>query len=396
MALVLVVGAGFSGSVAARELAGAGHRVVVAERRGHVGGNAYDERDQAGVLVHRYGPHIFHTNAARVWEYLSQFTAWRPYEHRVLASVDGQLLPLPINRTTINRLYGWQLTEAGVARHLRRVAVPRAELRTSEDVVLSRVGPDLAERFFRGYTRKQWSRDLSELGPGVAGRIPVRTTEEDRYFTDRWQAMPANGYAALFHRLLNHPRIELRLGTEGLVAPERGQAAAVVYTGPLDAYFDYRLGRLPYRSIRFAHEHLPGVAQLQPVATINYPGPEPFTRVTEFKHLTGQVHPGTSIVREYPTDVGDPYYPVPSPASNHLANQYRALAAREHGVVFLGRLAQYRYLNMDQAVAAALQASDRLRADLGARGGCASPDAPAGSTATTDPASPRPRRPSPG
>lgn len=365
MALVLVVGAGFSGAVAARELADAGHRVVVAERRGHLGGNAYDERDAAGVLVHRYGPHIFHTNAPRVWDYLSQFTAWRPYEHRVLASVDGQLLPLPINRTTINRLYGWDLTEEGVRRYLERVRVDREPLRSSEDVVLSRVGEDLADRFFRGYTWKQWHRELRDLAPGVAGRIPVRVTDDDRYFDDQYQAMPRDGYAALFRRLVDHPAIAVRLGVEGLDLPERRQAALVVYTGPLDAYFGHGLGRLPYRSIRFEHQHLPGVPLVQAVATVNYPGPEPYTRITEFKHLTGQRHSGTSIVREYPTDAGDPYYPVPGPESDHLARRYRALAARASGVVFLGRLAQYRYLNMDQAVAAALVASERLVRDLG-------------------------------
>lgn len=365
MALVLVVGAGFSGAVAARQLAEAGHRVVLAERRDHLGGNAYDERDAAGVLVHRYGPHIFHTNAQRVWDYLSRFTAWRPYEHRVLAFVGGQLLPLPINRTTINRLYGWHLTEDGVRRHLERVRIGREPLRTSEDVVLSRVGEDLADRFFRGYTRKQWNRELQDLAPGVAGRIPVRVTDDDRYFEDRYQAMPQDGYAALFARIVDHPAIELRLGVEGLALPERRQAALVVYTGPLDAYFGHGLGRLPYRSIQFEHEHLAGVARLQSVATVNYPGREPYTRITEFKHLTGQRHSGTSIVREYPTDAGDPYYPVPGPGSDDLARRYRALAARESGVVFLGRLAQYRYLNMDQAVAAALVASERLMKDLG-------------------------------
>ncbi len=364
MALVLVVGAGFSGAVVARELADAGHRVVVAERRGHLGGNAHDEQDVAGILVHRYGPHIFHTNAPRVWNYLSRFTVWRPYEHRVLASVDGQLLPLPINRTTINRLYGWQLTEEGVRRHLERVRLEREPLQTSEDVVLSRVGEDLADRFYRGYTRKQWNRELHDLAPGVAGRIPVRVTDDDRYFEDRYQAMPQDGYAALFRQMVDHPRVEVRFGVEGLALPERRQAAVVVYTGPLDAYFGQGLGRLPYRSIRFEHEHLAGVARLQSVATVNYPGPEPYTRITEFKHLTGQQHAGTSIVREYPTDEGEPYYPVPSPASDQLARRYRAEAAREHGVVFLGRLAQYRYLNMDQAVAAALVAAARLVRDL--------------------------------
>lgn len=356
----LIVGAGFAGATCARLLAEAGQRVLLIDKRTHPGGNAFDRRDAHGLLVHEYGPHIFHTNSEKVWAFLSRFTAWRPYEHRVLAAVDGQLLPIPINRSTINRLYGLQLDEAGVAAFFERVRTPREPLRTSEDVVLNSVGPELCDKFFRGYTRKQWGRGLEELSAGVAARIPTRTNDDDRYFTDRFQAMPADGYTRMFERMLQHPNIELRLGCDfqslcGSVARRR-----TIYTGPIDEYFSYRLGRLPYRSLRFEHEHLADTPRLQPVGTVNYPNDHAFTRITEFKHLTGETHPGTSVVREFPCDGGDPYYPVPAAQNEALYKRYEALAENEANTHFIGRLAQYRYYNMDQVVAAALQLSERL------------------------------------
>jgi UDP-galactopyranose mutase len=356
----LIVGAGFSGSTCARQLAEAGHTVRVVDRRTHIGGNAYDERDAHGVLVHPYGPHIFHTNAKRVMAFLSRFTDWRFYEHRVLASVDGQLLPIPINRSTVNRLYGLDLDEAGVAGFLERAREPREPLRTSEDVVLNSVGRDLCEKFFRGYTRKQWGLDLSELSAGVAARIPTRTNDDDRYFTDTYQFMPAQGYTAMFERLLDHPGISVQLGTAFDPQHDRAGARHLIYTGPIDAFYGHRFGRLPYRSLRFEHEHLPEVARFQDVGTVNYPQDRDYTRITEFRHLTGETGPGTSIVREYPQAEGDPYYPVPRPESDALYQRYRELADQETGVSFVGRLAQYRYYNMDQAVAAALTLCDRL------------------------------------
>ncbi len=364
---VLVAGAGLAGSTVARVLAEAGHDVLVRERREHVAGNAFDETDRHGLLVHRYGPHIFHTNSDLVWQWLSRFTAWRPYEHRVLAEVEGRRYPIPINRTTINQLYGLELDEAGVAEYLRGVQVVRGSRRTSEDVVLAQVGHDLCERFFRGYTRKQWGRDLSELGPGVAARIPVRTNDDDRYFTDVHQAMPAHGYTAMVTRMLDHPAIVVEPGRG--VHPGRlpGGVDHLVWTGPVDEYFGYAFGALPYRSLRFEHEHVPGRGLLQPVGTINVPGHGPgapaHTRTTEFRHLTGQQHTGSSLVREYPCEQGDPYYPVPMPASRELYHRYEQAASRLPAVSFVGRLAQYRYLNMDQAVAAAL-ASARAVLDV--------------------------------
>ena len=357
---VVVVGAGFAGSVIAERFASAGHEVLVIDKREHIGGNAFDELDAHGVLVHRYGPHIFHTNSPAVSEYLSRFTEWIPYEHRVLASLGGSFYPIPINQTTINRLYGLSLDEGGVERFLDRVREPRSPIRTSEDAVLSSVGRDLCDKFFRGYTRKQWGLDLSELSAVVAARIPVRTNTDDRYFTDSFQKMPAEGYAKMFARILDHPRIHVDLGLSFAELQQHIDWKILFYTGPIDEYFGFRFGSLPYRSLRFEHEHLADVEQFQPVGTVNYPNEHAFTRITEFKHLTAQKLSGTSIVREYPTDEGDPYYPIPRPENNAMHQQYADAAKMEKNVFFVGRLAQYRYYNMDQVVGAALGVAERL------------------------------------
>lgn len=356
----LVVGAGFAGSVMARELAEAGRQVLVIDKRPHIAGNAYDESDAHGVLVHRYGPHIFHTNGERIFEYLSRFTEWRPYEHRVRGVVDGKPYPFPINRDTLNRLYGLNLDEAGAAAFFERVREPRDPVLTSEDVVLNSVGRDLYEKFFLNYTRKQWGLEPSQLKAGVAARIPVRTNTDDRYFTDTFQAMPRHGYTKMFEAMLDHPNIRVELGVDFAGMQQRENFAHIVYTGPIDAYFDFRFGRLPYRSLRFEHEHLPGVERYQETGTVNYPNDHAFTRITEFKHLTGQQHTGTSIVREYPQAEGEPYYPVPRAENEALFKRYEELAKGESRVTFVGRLAQYRYYNMDQVVGAALAAARRL------------------------------------
>ena len=359
---ILIVGAGFAGACTARVLADAGLRCHLVDKRPHIAGNAFDTLDEHGVLVHRYGPHIFHTNSEKVFAWLSRFTEWRPYEHRVLAQVDGRLLPLPINRRTLNELYGLDLDEAGAQAFLERVREPRETVRTSEDVVLNSVGRDLCEKFFRGYTRKQWGLDLSELAAGVAARIPVRSNDDDRYFTDRYQAMPSEGYTRMFERMLDHPLITVELGVDFAQVRDRVARRATVYTGPIDAYFEHRFGALPYRSLRFEHEHLPGKTRVQPVGTVNYPNEHAYTRITEFKHLTGQEHPGTSVVREFPCAEGDPYYPIPRPDNEALFKRYEALAEEERDVHFIGRLAQYRYYNMDQVAAAALVLGERLAA----------------------------------
>jgi UDP-galactopyranose mutase len=362
---VLIVGAGFAGAVAAQRLAEAGRHVLLIDRRNHIGGNAFDEYDCHGVLIHRYGPHIFHTNSLRVWNYLSQFTAWRPYEHRVLAKVGDQLLPIPINRTTLNCLYGLSLDEAGAVAFLERVREARAEIRSSEDVVLAAVGRDLCDKFFRGYTRKQWGRDLSQLGPGVLARIPTRTSCDDRYFADTYQAMPLEGYTRMFQRLVDHPNIAVELGQDFVRTHTRYRARLTVYTGSIDDYFGHCFGPLPYRSLAFEHEHIAGQEWYQPAAVVNYPNDFDFTRITEFKYLTGQSHRGSSIVREYPQSNGDAYYPVPCPEGAATFARYEALARTEAAVVFLGRLAQYRYYNMDQVVASALKAVDQITGRAG-------------------------------
>lgn len=364
---VLIVGAGFSGAVVAEQLANNGVDVVVIDKRDHVGGNAYDRHDEHGVLIHPYGPHIFHTNSHRIYDYLSRFTDWRPYEHRVLAQVDGKLLPIPINIDTVNRLYGLALDGESIEDFFAKVREPRSPIRTSEDVVINAVGRDLYEKFFRGYTRKQWGLDPSDLASSVAARIPTRTNHDDRYFTDTYQVMPSRGYTAMFARLLNHERIQVQLGTDFFDVRDRIQATHVVYTGPVDAYYAHCFGPLPYRSLRFEHEHVADTVQYQPVGTVNYPNDFEYTRITEFKHITGQRHTGTSIVREYPQAHGDPYYPVPRPENEALFKRYEALAVEETGVTFVGRLAQYRYYNMDQCVGAALKASQYVLEKLGRR-----------------------------
>lgn len=359
----LIVGAGFAGSVCAERLALAGKRVLIIDKRDHIGGNAYDRLDRHGVMIHPYGPHIFHTNGKRIFEYLSRFTDWRFYEHRVLAQVDRELYPIPINRTTINKLYGLNLDEKGVLGFLENVREPREKLITSEDVVLSSVGQDLCEKFFRGYTRKQWALDLSELSAGVAARIPTRSDDDDRYFSDSFQFMPAAGYTAMFAKMLQHPNIEVRLSTDYFEVKATEAYRQLIFTGPIDAYFGCRYGRLPYRSLRFEHEHLVSAPKFQATGTINYPNDYDYTRITEFKYLTGQEHSGTSIVREYPSAEGDPYYPIPTVQNEKMFQAYKALAKTENGVFFVGRLAQYRYYNMDQVVGAALSAVQDMLSD---------------------------------
>jgi UDP-galactopyranose mutase len=355
----LIVGAGFAGAVAAERLASAGASVVVVDRRSHVGGNAYDHHDDAGLLVHRYGPHIFHTNSPRVFDYLSRFTQWRPYEHRVLAQVDGQLLPVPINLTTINRLYGLSLTSEELDGFLAERAEKREPARTSEDVVVNRVGWDLYRKFFQGYTRKQWGLDPSELDASVIARIPTRTSTDDRYFSDSFQYMPRHGFTRLFEKLLDHPRIRLMLQSDYREVRQWLPHREVIFTGPVDEFFDHRFGKLPYRSLEFEHKTVE-VERFQPVAVVNYPNEHPYTRITEFKHLTGQSHPRTSIVYEYPRAQGDPYYPIPRAENAALYKQYEALASQLRHVHFVGRLATYRYYNMDQVVAQALTLCDKL------------------------------------
>lgn len=356
----LIVGAGFAGSVLAERLAtGRRARVLVVDKRDHSGGNAHDYYDENGILVHRYGPHIFHTNSRRVFDYLSRFTAWRPYEHRVRARVDGQLVPIPINLDTVNQLYGLTLNSFELERFFAERAESVAEIRTSEDVVVSKVGRELYEKFFRGYTRKQWDLDPSELDASVTARVPTRTNRDDRYFTDTYQLMPKRGYSELFRRLLGHPDISLMLGTDYRTVIDMIPHRHLIFTGPIDLFFEHQLGVLPYRSLRFHHE-THDCETVQPVGTINLPNDTPYTRVTEVKYLTGQRHAKTILTYEEPRAEGEPYYPVPRPENRALFSEYERLAAERKDVTFVGRLANYQYYNMDQVVAQALKVYDTL------------------------------------
>jgi UDP-galactopyranose mutase len=357
----LIVGAGFAGSVLAERLARAlDLRVLIVDRRPHIGGNAYDRHDDAGVLVHPYGPHIFHTNSADVFDYLSRYTQWRPYQHRVLASVDGQLVPIPINLDTVNRLYGLRLNSFEMEQFLESVAEKVDHVRTSEDTVVNKVGRDLYNKFFRGYTRKQWGMDPSELDASVTSRVPTRTNRDDRYFTDTFQAMPLQGYTRMFEAMLNHPNIKVMLNTDYRDIVDVIPWKHMIYTGPIDAFFDFKFGKLPYRSLQFEHVTLP-VERFQSVGTVNYPNDYAYTRISEFKHITGQTLPSTSIVYEYPRADGDPYYPVPTRENAALYKRYEAEADACTNVTFVGRLATYKYYNMDQVVAQSLTAFKRLR-----------------------------------
>src|SRR4051812_4508133 len=350
----MIIGAGFAGSVLAERLAaGSDKKVVIVDRRPHIGGNAYDCHDAQGILIHKYGPHIFHTNSKEVFDYLSRFTDWRQYQHRVRASVDGMLVPVPINLDTVNALYGLSLNSQQLTQFFAERAERRESVKTSEDVIVGKVGRELYEKFFKHYTRKQWGLDPSELDAAVTARVPVRTNRDDRYFTDTYQAMPLHGFTRMFERMLDHPNIKILLNADYHEVRADLPHREVIYTGPVDAFFEYRFGKLPYRSLEFRFE-TKDQAVYQDAPVINYPNENPYTRITEFKYLTGQIHPKTTIVSEIPRSEGDPYYPVPRPENAALYRSYEELARATPHVHFAGRLGTYKYYNMDQVVAQAL------------------------------------------
>jgi UDP-galactopyranose mutase len=363
----LIVGAGFAGSVLAERIARVlDKKVLLIDRRRHIGGNAYDCYDEHGILIHKYGPHIFHTNSEEIFTYLSRFTQWRQYQHRVRACVDGRLVPIPINLDTLRELYGFEFTPQQMKEYLASVAEPREKILTSEDVVVGSVGRELYEKFFRGYTRKQWGLDPSELDAQVTARVPVRYNRDDRYFTDTFQAMPARGFTRMFENMLDHENIQILLGADYREIVQEVNFESLIYTGPVDEYFEYRHGPLPYRCLEFKHEtHQKTV--FQPAPVVNYPNENPYTRITEFKYLTGQEHPLTSIVYEFPRAEGDPYYPIPRPDNAALYKKYAALAAETPDVHFVGRLATYRYYNMDQVVGQALTTFKKISGSTGTK-----------------------------
>ena len=360
----LIVGAGFAGATLAERLATQrGERVLVIDRRPHIGGNAYDRHNEDGVLIHQYGPHIFHTNSEMIFKHLSQFTEWRPYEHRVLGRVDDMLVPIPINLDTVNKLYDLKLSSDELEGWFASRAEQVDEIKTSEDVVVSVVGRELYEKFFQGYTRKQWGMDPSELDKSVTARVPTRTNRDDRYFTDEYQFMPKHGYTRMFEKMLKHPNIKVMTQTDFREIRDEINFKRLIFTGPIDEYFDFRYGKLPYRSLQFRHETL-DCEQFLPTGTVNYPQTEDYTRISEYKHMTGQVHPKTTVTYEYPSAVGDPYYPIPKPENADLFKKYERLAMNTPNVWFVGRLATYRYYNMDQVTGQALATFRRIQQAL--------------------------------
>ena len=355
----MIVGAGLAGSVLAERLSKAGKKILLIDKRNHIAGNTFDFYNNDGILVHKYGPHIFHTNSREVFDYLGNFTEWRAYEHRVLASVDGQLVPIPINLNTINKLYGLQLSSQEVKSFLDEKAEKKDRLSTSEDVVVSAVGRELYEKFFKHYTIKQWDLDPSQLDASVTARVPTRTNCDNRYFTDLYQAMPLHGYTAMVSKMLDHPNIHVMVNTDFREVKKEVQYKNIVYTGPVDEYFNYCYGRLPYRSIHFKFQTL-DIPVFQETGTVNFPVNQAYTRITEFKYLTGQKHDKTTIVYEFPTGEGDPYYPIPRKENNDLYNKYKLLAAVEPNTWFAGRLGTYKYYNMDQVVAQSLTLFNKI------------------------------------
>jgi UDP-galactopyranose mutase len=355
----LIVGCGFSGAVLARELAEANKSVKIIDTRKHIGGNAFDIKDKNGILIHPYGPHIFHTNSDKIFAYLSKYTKWRFYEHRVLARNKSKHYQIPINLNTINSFFNLSLNEKQVESFFEKIRIKKNKIKTSEDVVLNSVGEELCDAFFRGYTKKQWDLDLSELSAGVASRIPTRTNKDDRYFSDKYQFMPKKGYSDLFKNLLNHSSISIDLGVDFFESRDKYSYKNLIYTGPIDKFYNFKYGKLPYRSLIFKHEFYKKPSY-QKAATINFPNEYKFTRITEFKKITGQKHEPTSIVREYSRSSGDPYYPVPNKKNESLFKKYQQLAKKEKNTYFVGRLAEYRYYNMDQVVGAALTLARKL------------------------------------
>ena len=360
----LIVGAGFAGSVLAERIASQlGRTCLIAERRNHIGGNAYDHYDKAGVLLHDYGPHYFRTNSQRIVDYLSQFTEWHQVKYTILSWTDGKYWQFPINLNTFEQLIGHPSTSEEMEAQLAEWRVPIESPKNSEEVIVSQVGWKLYEKFFKNYTRKQWHRDAKELDASVCGRIPIRTNRDDRYLSERFQALPKAGFTAMFEKMLAHPKIKVLLNTDYREARAQIEFDHLIYTGPIDEYYEHCFGQLPYRSLRFEPETL-AQQYFQPAMQVNYPNDHEFTRIVEIKHATGQQLPSTTIVREYPENFGpghEPYYPIPAPDAKALYAKYAERAALEKKVSFVGRLATYRYYNMDQVVGMALAEYERLR-----------------------------------
>ena len=373
----LIVGAGFSGLVMAERLTTKfGVKCTILEKRDHIGGNAQDEYDAAGVLVHKYGPHYFRTNSPRIVEYLSQFTAWHPVDYKILSYSEGRYWNFPINLNTFEQFLGRESSTEEFEAWLSSKRVPIESPSNSEEVIVSQVGWELYEKFFKNYTLKQWRKDPKDLDASVCGRIPIRTNRDDRYLQDEFQALPKDGYHRMFQRMLeSSPGVEILLKTDYRDVVGKIPHDHMIYTGPIDEYFDCCHGALPYRSLRFENESFTAdqLKKREPVAgkpcfwqpamQVNYPNDEDFTRIVEIKHATGQVCDHTTIVREYPEDYApgkEAYYPIPTPETTALYKKYEAMAEELLKVSFVGRLATYRYYNMDQVVGMALMEVEKL------------------------------------
>lgn len=358
----LIVGSGFAGSVLAERLASQlNKKVLIIEKRNHIGGNSYDYHNNEGILVHKYGPHYFRTNNKAVFDYLSQFTEWHNVYYRIKVVVDGKLVTLPVNLDTVNELYGYCYSSDELKLFFDSKKTEIKEIKNSEDAIISKIGRDLYEKIYKDYTLKQWGIDPKDLDPSVCGRIPVRTNRDDRYFTDKYQAMPKHGYHKVFQKMLEHPNIQIMLQADFKDIKDKINYDTLIYTGPIDEYFDFKFGKLPYRSLRFEHETV-DKEYYQPVSQVNYPHDYDFTRIVEIKHATGQQHHKTTIVREYPMAEGEPYYPIPMPRNEELYKSYKEEAEKLDNIYFVGRLAEYKYYNMDQVVARVFEVFEDIKA----------------------------------
>ena len=377
----VIIGAGVAGCVAARDLAESGRKVLVLEQRDHIGGNCYDEKDEHGILIHKYGPHIFHTKEQKAYDYLSRFTDWYAFGHEVVANVHGKLIPVPFNLNTLHMVYEQEKADALEKKLIDAFGlesrVPILKLREHEDPEIREIADYVYENIFLHYTMKQWGQTPEQIDPAVTGRVPVLIYHDNRYFQEPWQGMPLHGYTLMFEKMLDHENITVEIGvdarsrvtfSEGSVSLD-GQAFTgdVIYTGPLDELFDCRFGRLPYRSLRFDFEYY-DKPDYQGHSVVNYTVSEDFTRITEFKYLTGQQAEGTTIVKEYPFAytgaAGEiPYYSIANEANQKLYEQYRGLVEHIPNVWLLGRLAEYKYYNIDAMVLKALELTDKIKKD---------------------------------
>jgi UDP-galactopyranose mutase len=372
-----IVGAGFSGLVSAERLTNAGFSCVVVDKREHIGGNAYDTRDEAGVLIHPYGPHYFRSNSTRIVEYLSQFTEWYQVSYQIKCFTQDRFWSFPINLNTFEEWLGRPASELEWQDYLENHRVPLEYPQNSEEVILSQVGWDFYRMFFEPYTLKQWKRHPRELQASVCGRIPIRLNRDDRYLAESFQAMPAEGYTAMFEKMIaQSPHLTLRLSTDYQQEKDRWNFRHLIFTGPIDEYYGNCYGSLPYRSLRFERETYSGeelrkresisgkAGFYQPALQVNYPDLDvPYTRTVEIKHATGQNIDATTVIREYPEDwtpEKEPFYPVPTDVTSQLYARYKELAAQESNVSFIGRLGTYRYYNMDQVTGMALTEAEKL------------------------------------